>query len=60
MSRRIGESYGTRRLVFQILTPLELASENRHLLTILHIKYRTTTTGCSKAQRGLRFLLEVT
>jgi hypothetical protein len=40
--------------------PLELALKLRRLPPTLHIDYRITTTGCSKAPRGLRFLLEGT
>ncbi len=43
-----------------IVTPLELAIEFRRLLPTLHISIRTAATGCSKALRGLRFLLEGT
>jgi hypothetical protein len=41
-------------------TPPELASKLRRLPATLHINFRMTTAGCSKAQRGLRFLLEGT
>ena len=40
--------------------PLYLAVKYRQLPPTLHIQNRITTTGCSKAPRGLRFLLEGT
>ena len=43
-----------------LLPPPELAPGLRRLPPTLHIKYRMTTTGCSKALWGLRFLLECT
>ena len=42
------------------LPPPELASRARRLPPTLHIKTHTTTTGCSKAPRGLRLRLERT
>ena len=42
------------------MPPRGLASTLRWLPPTLHIQNRITATGCSKAPRGLRFLLEGT
>ena len=52
--------YKSKRVVSHIVTNLELASKDQRLLPILHISTRIAATGCSKALRGLRFLLEGT
>ena len=43
-----------------LMPPRGLASTLRWLPPTLHIQNRITATGCSKAPRGLRFLLEGT